>query len=202
MPKKATRAGDVVEFDLGEKVADAIRSNGLSGAKKRPGYKPGHSGYRPGMYGRGGGSWGLGAKLGIPEKVNTKEVIGGGLLGVVGNRLVERLAPGVIGTNDKLVVETVAFVTLAIPFAVTAFMKKKSDLTTGIAMPGLFFLGGSLVDVGLDYVGMAPANLQGPRTPRRQVGNARERLDRLQNRTAPAGGSGRSPVATGTVMSV
>ena len=199
------QSGDAVEFDLGEKLDRALRSKGLgAGSGKRgSGYRPGHAGYRPGMYGgRPGGrsSWELGRKLGIPATVKTKELVGGGLIGVVGNRVVERVVPGLFGVNDKLLAEAIGFGAGIVPFVV-----KQNDLTTGIALPGLFYLGGSLVDLGLDWLGITKTALSGPAAGKRKAvdgRSAREKLAEVQSRTRSPKSGGRSAVATGSVHKV
>lgn len=188
--KNAGRKADGnITIDLGEEIGKTLRSSGMAGSEKRsslsrPGYRAGALGakYRPAMFGYrplfGGSGFGrsfLGAKM--PVSVNTQDTLTGGLLGTVGNRLVVRFVPGIIGTNSRLAVEAVAFGVGLVPFLV-----RPNSTTVGVALPGLVFLAGSLADYLLDQVaGPGPA-LQGSRGSASAAAAARQRLAELHQR--------------------
>lgn len=174
----AGRAGNVTEYDLGEKVDQALRGLGGPGLGNRPGmgHRPGGYRFRPGaLAGRFGNRWELGAALRIPGNLKPRDVIGGGLLGVGAQKLLRRLTPLAIGpqgklleTNSALVVDGVNFIVGAIPF-----IAKPNDLTVGVALPGLFQFGGNLVDLLLDFTGLVKPQLAGPGKQRQvSAGNA------------------------------
>lgn len=167
-------------FALGHRPGGMVRSpfrRPMLGAGWRPGYAA--------------SQWTLGAKLGIPEQLNTGQMLGGSLLGVLGNRLLVRVTPGIVNLNSRLAVEAIAFGVGLIPF-----LAKRNSLTTGVAVPGLVFLAGSLADYAYDLVGVAKPALSGAKVGAQQpavdqASAARQRLQALQSRL-------RRPVVSGT----
>jgi hypothetical protein len=135
------------------------------------------AGWRPGYAST---QWTLGAKLGIPEQLNTGQALGGTLIGTLGNRLLVRVVPGVVNLNSKLAVEAIAFGIGLIPF-----LAKRNSITTGVALPGVVFLAGSLADYAYDLVGVAKPVLSGAKVGAPagdQAAAARQRLQALQSR--------------------
>jgi len=175
---KARRGSDGnVTFDLGESLERRLRQGGMAG-KDPAGARTG-LGYRPG--------WGfqkptLGAKLGIPERVQTGRVLGGGLLGAVGNSILRRVTPGLIGSDSELAVDGLNALAGIVPFFFV-----RNDMTVGIALPGVLRLAFDLTDVGLDALGMAKPSLQGerrwvPRVPQNPAAQMRGNLQNLHGR--------------------
>ena len=180
---KASRGPDGnVTIDLGEALERRLREGGMAGAHGRG------LGARP--HGMGAHGWGfsapsLGAKLGIPTHVNTGRMVGGGLLGAVGNRLLRRVTPSILGTDSELAVDGVNALVGVVPFFFA-----KNDMTVGIALPGVLQLAFDLADAGLDALGMTKPALQGDRRylPRQAPSPAaavRERLQNLRGALAP-----------------
>lgn len=210
MPKgKSKKAVGNVVVDLGEKIDGVIRRSKMAGpaASKfrmgaRPGLAPRHAfllGHRPGMVrspfrrpmlgagwrpGYAPARWELGTKLGIPEQLNTGQAMGGALIGTLGNRLLVRVVPGVVNLTSRLAVEAIAFGVGLIPF-----LAKRNSVTTGVALPGVVFLAGSLADYAYDLVGVAKPALTGAQVGAKavdQAAAARQRLQALQSRLRPA----------------
>lgn len=184
--------GNVV-VDMGEKFDQLLSKAGISG-KVQSAYRPGSLGqsWRP-SYAQAGSSSSLGERLGIPQSLNTGQAMGGALLGTVGNRLVGRLVPSVISTTSKLAVDAIAFGVGIIPF-----LAKRNSLTTGIALPGVIFLAGSLADYALDLAGVPKPALSGSDSPRisaaEQAMAARQRLASLHARLQSPQVAGQQPV--------
>lgn len=159
--KKKKTSGNYTVFDLGEKVDQAVR--GLGGPQRS--FRPGHLGRE--------GNWWLGEKFKIPTTLSTKAIIAGGLLGVALNRSLERATPAILGVDKKLVVDAINFGIGIVPFAIT-----QTSMTVGIALPGLFELGGSLVDMLLDVANVAKPRLTGSEP--RKVADGRKKADALR----------------------
>lgn len=186
-----------VTIDLGESIERKLRSAGLSGGASRHPHRPGSyrpGGYRPGMFGGYRpwyasrysslgdrfNRWTLGAKLGLPSETKTSELLTGSLLGIAGNRALVRVTPELIASRSKLLHEGIAFGAGLIPLLV-----KRNSMTVGVAIPGLVFFGGSLVDWLLDMVGMPKPALQGTapgRSGADAAWSARQKLANIQSR--------------------
>lgn len=215
MTKKLQGNGgvNVTEIDLGEKVSETIRTEvseqiRMAGSEKRGANVTGSSrvtrfsgGYRPGMYGGyrpswanrfssglGSGSWKLGEILKMPEslRIAGKDLLVGGLVGTVANRVVTWVVPGLVKTTSRLATEAIGFAVGIIPYLV-----KQNAMTVGIALPGLFFLAGSLTDWAIgktNLLGAKPA-LSGAQ-PTLAGGDAvlaaRQKLAEVQARIAQA----------------
>lgn len=159
----------------------------------------GLSGYRPGMFGRQpwysrfGRPW-LGQETAtvttersrtylIPEavrQVKTAELLTGAGLGLVGNRALVRLTPLLWKNNSLLLHQGLAFVLGAIPL-----LFKRNAVTLGVALPGAFYLGGTLVDMVFDWVKMPKPTLSGAETAQAAqdaTWQARQKLASVQNR--------------------
>lgn len=175
----------------GANVTSASRSSRFSG-----GYRPGmYGGYRPSWANRfssglGAGSWKLGDMLKLPEslKVTGKDLLVGGLVGTVANRVVTWVVPGLVKTQSKLATEAIGFAVGLIPYLV-----KQNAMTVGVALPGLFFLAGSLTEWAIgktNLLGAKPALSGG--VPALAGGNtdavlaARRKLAEVQARIAEA----------------
>lgn len=209
MAKKPSKGGaapvvNVTEIDLGEKIDQAIRleAAGMAGAKgKASGKASGKSSnYRPGMYGgsrfrpswagRGGssrmGGMSLGDALKFPAglKDSAKDLLTGGLVGTAGNRVVAWVVPGLIKTDSQITTDAIAF-----GVGLAPYLFKKNAFTVGLALPGLFFLVGSLANYALEktnILGNKPtlAGIQGSQPPsshslsdaRRKLAEARSRM--------------------------
>ena len=174
--KSKSRSGNVTELDFGEKVDQAF----LGGLGDR--YRPGHTGISSRHMGRGISSpWWLGQKFNIPRSLDSKQVVAGGLLGVVAQRTLNRITPKVLNTDKKLVVDAVNFGVGVLPFAVIAMGKSRTglDLAAGIALPGLFQLGGTLADLLLDYTGLEKPALSGP-SPKKKIAGGRDAAQALR----------------------
>lgn len=195
-----------VTVDLGEAIEKKIRDAGLkrtevAGAAPargigRPFGRP--MGFRPGMYGGyrpwlgrfgGGRPWmgqegamTLTARSLIPadiRAVNTAKALGGLGLGILGNRALVRVTPMIVKNDSKLLHEGMAFVAGIIPL-----LLKRNATTVGVALPGIVYLGGSLVDLGMDAIGVPKAALKGSEgAPKMDASAAaRQRLAALQQR--------------------
>jgi hypothetical protein len=215
MKKKLQGDGDVnvTEIDLGEKIDETIRTEvadqiRMAGSEKRGANVTGSSrvtrfsgGYRPGMYGgyrpswanrfssgMGAGNWKLGEMLKLPESLRTsgKDLLVGGLVGTVANRIVCWVVPGLVKTQSKLAVEAIGFAAGLIPYLV-----KQNAMTVGVALPGLFFLAGALTEWGIgktNLLGAKPA-LSGSQSALAggdAVLAARQKLAEVQARIAQA----------------
>ena len=196
---------NVTTLDFGEKFDELIQGEAVRLAGRGPGksVKSNRQGYRPGMYGgkrpsmgayrpwyasRGQGSGGtLGNMLKLPAGIasQSKELFTGGLIGVVGNRTLAWVAPGVLKTSNKIAVEGVAFGVTLIPYLV-----KQNVTTFGIALPGLFAFLGALTEYAISSTGLlgAQPNLSGSQRSQRghndAVLAARRKLAEAQARMA------------------
>ncbi len=129
--------------------------------------------------------------------MQTKELVGGSLIGVVANRVLHRVTPQVLNTDKRLVVEGVNFAVGLVPFAV-----KQNATTVGFALPGLFALASALVDMGVDYTGLASPTLQGPRIAGSRASNAAQLLREAGRRIDGARAAQRTPAFAGRVSNV
>lgn len=183
------QSGNIV-LDLGEEAWRARDRQGMSGGAGPSGREHGRpqSGlgrFRPWWAGRreGGGTWELGRRMMIPERLETSQALTGALVGTVGNRVVVRLVPQILGTTSRLAAEAVAFGVGLIPF-----LAQRNSMTTGVALPGLLFLAGALSDFALDAVGLQRPVLAGLGESRRAIGAmesalaARQKLAEIQGR--------------------
>jgi hypothetical protein len=140
------------------------RLSGPSGGKKKSGLQQRfQGGYRPGMYGgyrpwyaertAGGaqGDWKLGALLKLPGEVRqaARGLFTGGLIGVVGDRVLAWVAPGILKTQNRIAVEGVAFGVTLLPYVF-----KPNTWTMGMALPGLFAFMGALTEAALGATGI------------------------------------------------
>ena len=193
--------GGAAEVELAE-VGQPARMAGPS-AKSRGNVSRFAGGYRPGMYGgyrpswsRFGGGAGLGAsdwKLGeflkMPQSLRTtaKDLLVGGLVGTVANRVVTWVAPGLVKTDSRLAAEAIGFAVGIVPYLV-----KQNPMTVGVALPGLFFLAGALTEYAIgksNLLGAKPALSGGAlmgRSSSDPVLAAREKLAAVHNRIAAA----------------
>jgi hypothetical protein len=206
--------GNVTEIDLGEKVSESIRQEVADQVRMAGGEKRGNvtqprpvsrlsrfsGGYRPGMYGGyrpswadrsslSGGGWKLGEFLKLPEQIKSagKDLLVGGLVGTVANRVVAWVAPGLVKTDSKLATEAIGFAVGIVPYLV-----KQNVTTLGVALPGFFFLAGSLAEYAIgktNLLGAKPA-LSGPAQMSQQAADpviaARQKIAEVQNRIAQA----------------
>ena len=212
--KKLQGAGaNVADLDLGKaatekirtEVADQIRMAGndkarganVTGGSRLSrfsgGYRPGmYGGYRPSWANRFasglGGDWKLGAMLRLPENMKGRDLLVGGVVGTVANRVVTWVVPGLVKTQSKLATEAIGFAVGLIPYLV-----KQNAMTVGVALPGLFFLAGSLTEWAIgktNLLGAKPALAGG--APALAGGNtdavlaARRKLAEVQARIAEA----------------
>jgi hypothetical protein len=205
---------NVAEAELGKvsetirtEVAEQIRMAGNSKAKGANvtgasrlsrfsgGYRPGmYGGYRPSWANRfssglGSGNWKLGEILKLPANMREtgKDLLVGGLVGTVANRVVTWVVPGLVKTQSKLATEAIGFAVGLVPYLV-----KQNAMTVGVALPGLFFLAGALTEWGIGKTnllgakpalsGSQPANLGGSDA----VLAARRKLAEVQARIAQA----------------
>ena len=140
-----------------------VTSASSKGSRFSGGYRPGmYGGYRPSWANRfssglGSGDWKLGAILKLPDSLKTtgKDLLVGGLVGTVANRVVTWVAPGLLKTQSKLATEAIGFAVGLIPYLV-----KQNAMTVGVALPGLFFLAGALTEWGIgktNLLGAKPA---------------------------------------------
>ena len=186
---KAKESGNVT-LDLGEKhsqkiermIESKLSSAGMAGARagsfpskagSNPGElgRPGAGGYKP-WYSRFGRPWlgqtseaaifapGRGGMNIIPieiQTVKTGNLVGGMALGLIGNRALMHLTPKLWPSNTQMVVhEGIAFLAGLIPL-----LFKRNALTVGVAIPGAVYLGGTLVDMLFQAVGMPMPVLSG-----------------------------------------
>lgn len=146
-----------------DKARGANVTTGSKGSRFSGGYRPGmYGGYRPSWANRfssglGSGDWKLGAILRLPDSLKTtgKDLLVGGLVGTVANRVVAWVAPGLLKTQSKLATEAIGFAVGLIPYLV-----KQNAMTVGVALPGLFFLAGALTEWGIgktNLLGAKPA---------------------------------------------
>lgn len=152
--KSAGRSADAgnVTIDLGEEIdkklrtAIGSRSNKLS--VRRSGYRPGmFGGYRP-FHASSGRSM-LGAKgLGLPERLETGAFLTGGVIGLIANRALIRLTPGLIGTSAFWNEVTVA------ALGILPLFVKRNSTTMGVALPGVVFVASQIVNAGLNAIGV------------------------------------------------
>lgn len=202
--KNAGRGKDTgnVIVDLGEEIDKKLRSvvgqvtMSGRGSKESPasmgrpgygGYRPG--GYRPGMFG-GYRPWyadksgGLGATLGmawLSQPVKPVQMLGGMALGVLGNRTLIRVTPDIIKTGHEWVHTGIAFLVGVIPA-----MVRPNSVTVGVAIPGMVFFAGSLMDAALNAVGVKKPALSGaagaplPREAAQSALATREKLSQMQ----------------------
>jgi hypothetical protein len=206
---------NVTEIDLGEKVSETVRMEvadqiRMAGKEKARGANVTSSsrtsrfsgGYRPGMYGGyrpswanrfssglGAGNWKLGEILKLPANMREtgKDLLVGGLVGTVANRVVAWVVPGLVKTQSKLATDAIGFAVGLIPYLV-----KQNAMTVGVALPGLFFLAGSLTEWAIgktNLLGAKPA-LSGPQPVNLSGGDAvlaaRRKLAEVQARIAQA----------------
>lgn len=206
-------AVNVTELDLGEVVQGAINDEAakLAGSrgsgKEKPsgsrfskfsgGYRPGmYGGYRPSSYAPGGrpglsrpGDWRLGDMLKMPEKIKpvAKDLLTGGLVGTVGNRVVAWVVPGLVKTESKIATDAIAF-----GVGIAPYLFARNAFTVGIALPGLFFLAGSLAEYALEktkILGAKPtlSGLPGAQPAASQAAvQARQKLAQVRNRMQQA----------------
>jgi hypothetical protein len=201
--KSAGRSKDTgnIVVDLGEEIDKKLRSvvgqvtMSGRGSKESPasigrpgfgGYRPG--GYRPGMFGgyrpwyadRSGSAGTLGMAW-LNEPVKPIQMLGGLAIGVVGNRSLMRVTPDIIGSKREWVHSGIAMVLGIIPA-----MVRPNSITVGVAIPGMVFFAGSLVDMALNAVGIKKAELSGsgpagiPRQAAESAIATREKLSSLQ----------------------
>lgn len=205
--------GNVTEIDLGEKVTESIRQE-VADQVRMAGHSKGNvtstrpvsrfsrfsGGYRPGMYGGyrpswadrsslSGGAWKLGEFLKLPDQIKAvgKDLLVGGLVGTVANRVVAWVAPNLVKTDSKLATEAIAFAVGIVPYLV-----KQNVTTLGVALPGFFFLAGALTEYAIgktNLLGAKPA-LSGPTQMGAQAADpvlaARQKIAEVQNRIAQA----------------
>lgn len=171
-----------VTIDLGEEIDKKLRSATLAG--KGRGHRPvaRSGGYRPGMFGGGyrpwyassASRWSLGAREMLPRTMDTWTALTGIALGTIGSRALIRVTPDIVtGTRSRLAHEAIAFGVGLIPLLV-----KKNSMTMGVALPGVVFLGGAVVDYVLDALGVPRRALSGA-TGSDASYAARQKLERL-----------------------
>lgn len=221
--KNAGRSKDTgnIVVDLGEEIDKKLRSVvgqvTMSGSKSkespasmgRPGYggyRPG--GYRPGMFGGyrpwyadkssvgGGGTLGM---AWLSQPVKPVQMLGGMGLGVLGNRVLIRVTPDIIKTSYEWVHTGIAFLVGIIPA-----MVRPNSVTVGVAIPGMVFFAGSLMDAALNAVGVKKPALSGggsapvPREAAQSALATREKLASMQstlNQRATQAPAGQFPAA-------
>jgi len=206
-----------VTIDLGETIDKKLRAAGLrtgvgkgsSSAKAIPGRPGALASYRPGMFG-GFRPWY--SRLGRPlmgqdvmapgkawtliptaiQQVKTTEVFTGLGLGLLGNRALVRLTPMLWRNDSRLLHEGLAFVAGLAPM-----LFKRNATTLGVAVPGAVFLGGSLLDLLFNAVGLKPGmELKGGEgAPRSDAAMAaRQKLAAIQQRINLAQAQPRSQI--------
>jgi len=203
--------GEAIDKKLRSAIGEARKD---ATPAKMAGYRPGmFGGYRPGGgsslsrfssrpgFGRpalgSGGSFrpwyadresrfsklGLGA-LGVQNEVKTWDMLTGAAIGVIGNRALVRVSPGLINKDSALLNNAIAFAVGVIPALV-----KQNSITLGVAVPGAVFLAGSMVDWALDAIGIAKPALKGSEgAPKQGIDAAlaaRQRLVEIQQRIQP-----------------
>lgn len=116
------------------------------------------------------------------RQVQTHQLLGGLGLGILGNRTLVRLTPRLVNTNSKLLVEGIAFLAGLVPL-----MFSRNAYTMGTAIPGAIMLASTIVDRGLDMVGLGAvpgAELRGAASGQgaSSASAARQKLASIQNR--------------------
>jgi hypothetical protein len=187
-----------VTVDLGEAIEKKIRDAGLRRTEVA-GIPPSLRGrYRPGMYGgfrpwmgRFGhprpwlgqesavSTWRTGLIPVAIQSVKTTSVLTGLGVGLVGNRALVRVTPMLWKNDSKLLHEGLAFVAGLLPL-----LFKRTATTVGVAIPGLVYLGGSLVDLVMNAVGVPATALKGSEGAQRIDASmaARQRLAAIQQK--------------------
>lgn len=203
-----------VTIDLGEKhfnkidrmIDTKLNAAGMAGPKTGVGrpasgklgsYRSGNAlgnGYRP-WYSRFGRPWlgnssvatltNGGRRMAfIPaeiQMVRTADALTGVGLGLLGNRALVRLTPMLTPTNNSLLLhQGIAFVAGLLPL-----LFKRNAMTVGVAIPGAVYLGGSLVDMLFNALGMPQSVLAGSNGAPRAVDpnvQVRQRLASIQQR--------------------
>lgn len=177
-----------VTIDLGESLERRLAAGGMAGGKGK-GNHPGSYKWKPPWAGAS-----LGDKLGLSRQVHLGKMMGGAALGALGNRVLRRVTPGVVGSNSEILVDGINAAVGIIPLL---FKQTRNEVTYGIAIPGLIQVAFDLTDAGLDMVGVAKPALEGTRGPARIAGAAgaqgsQQRLaqmrDRLRQQRATMGG--------------
>lgn len=204
--KSAGRSKDTgnIVVDLGEEIDKKLRSVvgqvTMSGSKSkessasmgRPGYggyRPG--GYRPGMFGgyrpwyadksSVGGGGGLGMAW-LSQPVKPVQLLGGMAIAVIANRALLRVTPDLIKTNYEWVHTGISFLIGVIPA-----MVRPNSITVGVAIPGMVFFAGSLMDAAMNAAGIKKHALSGsgsapvPREAAQSALATREKLATMQN---------------------
>lgn len=190
-----TQIAEQIRMAGNDKARGANVTGGSKLARVSGGYRPGmYGGYRPSWANRfssglGSGNWKLGEILKLPANMREtgKDLLVGGLVGTVANRVVTWVVPGLVKTQSKLATEAIGFAVGLVPYLV-----KQNAMTVGVALPGLFFLAGSLTEWAIGKTnllgakpalsGAAPANLAGGDA----VLAARRKLAEVQARIAQA----------------
>lgn len=184
-----------VTVDLGEAIEKKIRDAGLRRTEVAGGPPAMRGRYRPGMFGqyrpwlgRFSRPW-MGQEgvlqalrpgiLQNIESVRTTRVLTGLGVGLIGNRALVRVTPMLWKNDSKLLHEGLAFVAGILPL-----LFKRTATTVGVAIPGLVFLGGSLVDLVMNAVGVPEAKLAGSAGAQRIDAStaARQRLAAIQQK--------------------
>ncbi len=168
--------------------ASASRKSGLQ-QKFQGGYRPGmYGGYRPWYAGGSQGDWKLGQILRLPGEVRqaARGLFTGGLIGVLGDRVLAWVAPGILKTNNRIAVEGVAFGVTLLPYVF-----KPNTWTMGMALPGLFAFMGALTEAAIGATGILGAKpvLSGQASPANHaaaVAAARQKLAEANARMAGA----------------
>ncbi len=177
-----------VTIDLGESLERRLAAGGMAGGKgKGKASLGGAPKWKPPWAGES-----LGAKFGLTKSVHLGKMLGGAALGAIGNRVLRRATPGIVGSDSELLVDGINALVGVVPLF---FKATRNEVTYGVAIPGLVQVAFDLTDAGLDMVGVAPVALVGARKPARIAGpqgGAAQRLtamrDRLrQQRPAMAG---------------
>lgn len=185
-----------VTVDLGEAIEKKIRDAGLRRTEVAGGPPSTRGRYRPGMFGqyrpwlgRFSRPWmgqeGViqalrpGGLLQNIQNVKTTSVLTGLGVGLIGNRALVRVTPMLWKNDSKLLHEGLAFVAGILPV-----LFKRTATTVGVAIPGLVFLGGSLVDLVMNAVGVPEAKLAGAAGAQRIDAStaARQRLAAIQQK--------------------
>lgn len=122
------------------------------------------------------------------RSVVTGELLTGLGLGLLGNRALLRLTPQLWTTNtSKLMHQSIAFAAGLLPL-----LFKRNATTLGVALPGTVYLGGTLIDMLFDAVGMPKSTLAGAQPAGAVRGNdaalaARQKLAAIQQRIQTGG---------------
>ena len=158
-----TEVAEQIRMAGNDKARGANVTGASKGSRFSGGYRPGmYGGYRPSWANRfssgmGSGDWKLGAILKLPDSLKTtgKDLLVGGLVGTVANRVIGWVVPGLIKTQSRLATDAISFAVGLIPYLV-----KQNAMTVGVALPGLFFLAGSLTEWAIgktNLLGAKPA---------------------------------------------